>query len=359
MAPLDAIVVPTARPATQLRGAAMVARQLGCPLVALCSGPARAADLDRVLGKVRGLELVAIDLPKGYHHDAVRFSTSGIAEATVGRRTDTSLKRNLGLLLARLHGWERMVFLDDDIEVPDPADLSRAAALLGAFDTVSLAIDGYPDNSVVCHAYRITGGTQDTFVGGGALAVAPQRTQAFFPDTYNEDWFFLLDKAKLRPVAVTGKVYQQPYDPFADPWRAWSEEFGDVLAEGVFWLLDHGRRVKDADVAHWTRFLRERALFIDDVTAKVRELEPDPARTRMLAALSASRRRHSQLTAELCEAYLRAWSADRTRWQRVLDGLPTGRSTGAALHHLGLVPQRHRHRSALTVVRPGAAAVPL
>ena len=54
---------------------------------------------------------------------------------------------------------------------------------------------------MVCHAIRDTGGKQGTFVGGGALAVAVDRVDSFFPDIYNEDWFYLLrDDGRLRPV---------------------------------------------------------------------------------------------------------------------------------------------------------------
>jgi hypothetical protein len=34
---------------------------------------------------------------------------------SAGRRSDLELKRNLGLLLARLHSWGKILFLDDDI----------------------------------------------------------------------------------------------------------------------------------------------------------------------------------------------------------------------------------------------------
>jgi hypothetical protein len=348
---LDAIIVPTARPADQILTAARLAQRLGCTLVALCSGPARADAVKYYLRQWRGFELIAVDIPRRYQHEAFRFATSAEIEARRGRNTDTSLKRNLGLLLARLRGWERIIFLDDDIEVPNPADLGHAAAGLDQYDTVSLKIGGYPDNSVVCHAHREAGGNQDTFVGGGALAVAPLRTEAFFPDTYNEDWFFLLDKAKLRPVAVTGEVIQQEYDPFADPRRARSEEFGDVLAEGLFSLLDQGRRVKDANGAYWRQFIKQRALFIDDVTERVHARANPVQQSRMLRSLAAARDRNAELRPEMCESYLRAWSIDRTRWLKTLANLPAVTSTEAALRHFGL--DGH-----LVVPRPSVVTVP-
>ena len=41
-------------------------------------------------------------------------------------------------MLARLALWKRVVFLDDDITVPEAADLERAAALLGDYAGLGL-----------------------------------------------------------------------------------------------------------------------------------------------------------------------------------------------------------------------------
>src|SRR5262249_35082843 len=140
--------------------------------------------------------------------------------------SDTSDKRNLGLLLARAIGWDRIAFFDDDIMIPNPEDLQDAARLLDYYAAVSLAVGGYPDNSVVCLAHRATGGFQETFIGGAALVVGRELMLSFFPKIYNEDWFFLLDDNQLKSVAVTGSAFQTPYDPYIHDWRARSEEFG-------------------------------------------------------------------------------------------------------------------------------------
>ena len=50
-----------------------------------------------------------------------------------------------------------------------------------------MRVSNFPDNSAVCHAHRGTGGLQDVFVTGAALAVDCQENIGFFPDIYNED----------------------------------------------------------------------------------------------------------------------------------------------------------------------------
>jgi glycosyltransferase involved in cell wall biosynthesis len=312
---VDAIIVPTVRNVATLKPAIELAGKLGATLVALCSKWSSASEVvAQVKGK--GVKLVAIDvdgLPDGV---IPTFRTGEILTRTrFERRTDTSLKRNLGLLLARLIGWERVVFLDDDIRVPEPIDLRDAVGLTDRYAGVGLAIGGMPDNSVVCHAYREAGGTQDMFIGGGALAIGPQSMTSFFPNIYNEDWFFLLDDDGLRPTAIAGTAVQGVYDPFREE-RARMEELGDSLAEGLFWLLDHGKSLREATFGHWQRFLRERAGFITDVIGMVEHMHGDAEqRHRMLLSLKAARGRCQYIDPDLCVRYVDAWRADRVTWR--------------------------------------------
>lgn len=348
---VDAIVVPTARPVGQLREAARLAKRLDCIFVGLCSKLASAEETIALASAMK-IKVMAIDIPEKFAGPLPRFDTTDMLSGhEFERTTDTSLKRNLGLVLARTAGWHHIVFLDDDILVNKSDDLRYAAGLLPRHDSVALHNAGFPDNSVVCHAYRAVGGSQETFVGGGALAVSATRTTSFFPNVYNEDWLFLLGDVGLRPTAVTGKVTQKMYDPFADGRRAESEEFGDVLAEGVYSLLDDGRRVCDADIDFWTNFLEKRRRLIDEVKSRVRFLDEEfNVRVRIIASLDAAQARRALITPKICETYLGAWRADGRRWKRYLDALPT-QPVEKTLIDLGLAHRTkyHRLRSAVPV----------
>jgi hypothetical protein len=339
---LDAVVVPTVRPAESLRAAAALATALGCPLVVFCSGGTRAEDVVTTLAGGTGPRLLAIDVPNVDDHPLLGFTTSSIHRAQTDGRVDTGPKRNLGLLLARVTGWEHILFLDDDVTVEKARDVRQAARLLDRYDSVGLSVGGFPDNSVVCHAHRIGDGWQDTFVGGGALAVKVPAALSFFPEVYNEDWFFLLAffllRSRRRPVAVTGRAVQREYDPFAHTERARYEEFGDVLAEGVFWLLDQNQAAETATEGFWSWFLGQRELFIEDVARRIRrsrELDRE-RRRRILVALDAAQQQRRMISASQCVEYLRAWTADRSRWLNVLAALPSEPDPVKAAHLLGL-----------------------
>jgi hypothetical protein len=355
---VDAIIVPTARRPAYLAGAAELAETLGCTLVTLHSGiwttaakAARRIEAD--------IDLIAIDVPESARLNLPSWATSRVLDGPVfARRSDLSAKRNLALMLGHMLNWSQLLFLDDDITQLKSADVRAASGLLGSYHAVGLQIIGFPDHSVVCHAFRQAGGKQQSFIGGGALAVDIRRSKSFFPDIYNDDWFFLLDGVRgLQPTAVTGEVVQYPYDPFRSPDRARAEELGDVLAEGIYWLLDKGRSIIDADTDHWAWFLEQRCQFITDVLKMV---EADDAlapadRVRRIDALKGSLGRLALITPELCKEYLRAWAVDRKRWLRHVGKLPAGQSREAALGALsqpGSKPLTWQHR------RPAAVRPP-
>jgi hypothetical protein len=361
-AKVDAIFVPTARPVAYLKEAAAAALSLGCPLVTLHSRKwtnafAAAAYLDPKV------DLIAIDLPDSAQLQLPELKTSELLAGTIfERRTDLSTKRNLALVLSHKLRWKRIVFLDDDIRVPDPGDLSRAASLLDAHTAVGLRVGGFSDNSMVCHAFRAGGGKQETFIGGGAMAVAMKRNRSFFPNVYNEDWFFLLDAGKrLQSVATVGQVLQYPYDPYRVD-RARAEELGDVLAEGIFWVLDQGKPASDGDLRHWRDFLEHRKQFIQQVRRMV-ATQPiiDPAeRTRMEEALTAALGRCARITPELCVDYMKALATDQERWQRHIQQIRRQpmQSREEALGSLtvrGATPLRWYTTKSAAVREPGAA----
>jgi hypothetical protein len=330
---IDAVFVPTARPPAYLTHAAALAKALNSTLVTLHSKKwtsARAA----AASVPPGVDLIAIDVPELSRLRLPQWRTSAILAATMfKRRTDLSTKRNLALTLSHMVGWSRIVFLDDDITELNPDDFRRASRLLGVYNAVGFNIGGFPDNSVVCHAYRQAGGAQQQFIGGGALAANLKRCKSFFPDIYNDDWFFLLDGDKwLQPTAITGQVKQYPYDPYRVE-RARAEELGDVLAEGLYWLLDQDRSIMEADERHWAQFLDKRRQFIENVLAMVRADDElvSAEKERMVTALKASLGRLARISPDFCAAYLRAWAADRQTWHRHLELLPTSLQRGAAL----------------------------
>jgi hypothetical protein len=334
---VDVIIVPTSRGASALDGVAHLAARLGVPLVALCSGRTVGADVVERFGRALS-EVLIVDVPDGYRHDRIptRTSASRFQAASAGRRSDLGLKRNLGLLMARLHSWGKILFIDDDIgDIVDgvPVGISveavgRVAAQLDDYQVAGFACRDYPDNSVVCHARRLAGLPQDTFVSGSALGVnCNDQPIPFFPDQYNEDWFFFSRLAARRELAHVGNVIQAPYDPYEDPMRARREEFGDLVAEGLYELfekqsgeMDYFRRLGAADVHYWDRYMAARRDGLRVVHRRL-QIAQDAGvasaecATAACRSVEAAADQLSTVTPELCAEFLAAWEADLRDWE--------------------------------------------
>lgn len=318
----DAIVVSATRRAAGLRETAEVAAKLGSLAVVLCSRSATAADFGHLAARIPNLRWLAVDLPAGYRHPLFDFATSRIEEAKAARLGDLSMKRNLGLVLAKLAGWRRLMFLDDDIAGLVPAQLRRAAAALGPLDMVGLEVRDFPDNSVVCHANRLAGAKQDTFVSGSALLVDANRVYSFFPEIYNEDWLFLSPSVRRRRVGRTGSVRQLPYDPFARPSRAVGEEFGDVFAEGLMELAHSLLPQETAGTPEfWDRFLDGRRQLIAETADGIACGDPTITALEAAIALEAAEARRASIDARALSVYLHTWHEDLAVWRSRLGDL--------------------------------------
>lgn len=333
---LDAIVVPTIRP-WSLGTAIALAGEVGCALVVLCSTPEQAAQATLECAALASDVLVSYVSPGQDSPLPLLTAEHPENDIVPSCHADIARKRNVGLLLARLCAWDAIMFLDDDIRDVTPGAVSGAAALTAHCQAAGFKIGYYPDNSVVCHAHRLAGGTQDVFPAGGALVVDAVRSDALFPPIYNDDWLFLFAAAQRRSVAVAGTLSQVPYQPFAWPGRAASEEFGDVIAEGLYRLLHEGGDVTDATRGYWRAALQRRSRLIDHIADRLLlQHEDAPMTGYALMSLAAARKRLAGITELACLSYIRAWQADLEIWRKKLTDLPALADLAGAAEYLDL-----------------------
>lgn len=351
---LDAIIVPASRPAGNLDHAVTLARALRCQLVVLCSLKARAADVHELLAGRNFDQAIVVDLPPDYGHRLLDdFATSKWADLDLRKELispngDLSTKRNLGLLLAKMLGWRRIFFMDDDIRDLAADDLYLTVSMLGPYHAVGMRAVDFPDNSVVCHGHRQTGRFQEVFISGSLLAVECTRPLAFFPAIYNEDWFFFYHNVAERKLGWSGRdATQLCYDPFADPGRAAGQEFGDVLAEGLYGLLHCGVRADQAVSDYWQLFLDSRKRFLQGVLDRSEKVELY-LRKRIASSVETAMIISGEITPEMCAQYVKLWQRDLASWEERLGELPRLQSAGAALRQLSLAPSA---RSALALAK--------
>jgi hypothetical protein len=336
---------------------------LGAFLVVLCSKQTKVPQVADRVARTPGARALIAQIPNGWKHPdfPIRTSAAEFKRASADRGSDLSAKRNIGLLLARLHGWNKVVFVDDDITSLQAVNIARLAGQLDDHQVAGMLVRDHPDNSVVCHARRLAGLWQDIFVTGAVLGVhCSDLPLSFFPDIYNEDWFFFAEEAAKRKLPRVGNAKQAPYDPFNSPARARREEFGDLLAEGLYALMDEEHpsvpfddQVKAATAAYWSRFIEARREVISEAkVALLGFLDRDGYSGQVSSALTSLVAAESQLDnirADLCVDFLAAWRDDLNDWQRFSNRVSNVSSTRLAMDFLQLTTWIHAEFGAAVV----------
>jgi hypothetical protein len=346
---LDAIVVPAARPAFALQDVISLSAALSVPLVILCSRQAQVRQVARRVEKTLGAQAIVVEVPEDYRPpcDTPLTSSGDFQAASANRSSDLSTKRNIGLLLGRMCGWSKILFVDDDIRGFSPRDVRRLAGYLDRHPVASMVSRYFPDNSVVCHARRLAGFKQDVFVSGATLGVNLQHPdQSFFADVYNEDWFFFARHAAERSLMKIGEVSQLEYRPFADPQRAAREEFGDLLAEGLYAAFERrsGSSFEQqlaiaTRTSYWEDFKGIRLKTIAETTEALRRAQlwiSEADRGSAKESLRIAQERAESISPDLCADFIVNWQEDERRWQKMLTHFPQVRRERDALAELQL-----------------------
>ncbi|NMO50815.1 hypothetical protein HH310_06365 [Actinoplanes sp. TBRC 11911] len=316
--PLDAIIIPASRKAHRLGPLIDLASLCDTPLVLLASHDCdinEAATL--VASRPGSARVVLVDVPTEIDQPALRLATSDkrVRAFSGDRDSNLSLKRNIGLLLARHRGWQKIMFLDDDITDITPDDVNRVAYYLDTNLFAGFKTLQFPDNSVVCHANRLAGRPQGIFVSGGALGVntAGDRALDVFPDVYNEDWFAFAGEVQRHGVAHVGNIGQLEFNPFKDPARATFEEFGDLLAEGLYALFTDVGGLHRATENYWARFIEDRAKLIEGIQLDLAGHETHEKVQATESLKEAWKQLHTIQPAD-CVEFLGVWEQDRQQF---------------------------------------------
>ena len=346
---LDAIIVPTIRSPEHLVSAVEPARSSRCILVVLYTHDFPKG-LSAVLGRLKHDKVTVIALRYGAPHHLLDLAADLPQSHVAASALDISRKRNVGLLIGRACGWRRMLFLDDDIRKLSAMKLGSAVLLLNTYPVVGLQVAKYPDASVVGHANRLIGHKQLLFISGGSLLVDPQRLQGFFPPTYHEDWLCIINHLRLGEVAIGGKVGQLAYQPFTTPLRARHEEFGEILASGLLWLMRINNEgateplsVDEAVYWHkatkesfWVEVLEQRTILLDNIIQRLELTYQRDSEGSPLKAVEAARLRLNELSPGEFVSFMERWLANLSALRIKYANIPSSDSVEKAVVELGL-----------------------
>ena len=264
--PFGAILVPTNRRVDSLSFCLGSASETRIPLIVLCSKrvnkdeapwpPSRAVDLDVYAVDLTPLHPAAP--PEGI--SLLTSTDEKLLAVTSGQTRDLSTKRNLGLLIAKMLGWERPKFLDDDIYGISKAEVDAPAAGLVHHNVSVLIPDEFPDNSVAATPTAWAAENRASSPAQASMGLRCDRDDlAFFPNIYNEDWFFFADEAANRQIIQVGYLAAEGVLAVCGSERAVKEEFGDLRwPRACTGVLKRGWEIPSVDAAFWDKFIESR-----------------------------------------------------------------------------------------------------
>ena len=362
---LAAVVVTVSRPGVG-RGLALAARLAeakGSHLVVLRSGDAVGEPFPEVLVPHSVRRTVVLDLPPGSESVLPSWQSDEQTVATLHRDSDHGFKRNVGLLLGRMCGWDTLLFLGENVRTSPASDLARRRTPVepdpvSRMDDVLADFATYPhlhaagwfqrdfdDESVIGHACRMLGRPRETFVSGEALLVRCGGPLPFFPAAYNDHWLFFLHlmlggwhTCPSSAVKYVGTIHQDAYYPFTAP-RARSEELGDLLTGGLFALLGAPREelvVSASSPSFWDEAIDGRRRLITDLLS---ELYAQGRLSGVMADAEAALRAAFSLytggvedPAESLANFWMSLQSDMTTWSRLVASVtPTSESDRLSL----------------------------
>ncbi len=294
---MDAIFVTTRRRPVHLYRLLLELQSATIPLVILAT---ERSDVPASVERLKHPPLLVFEYDEGPDRaPSVLPLPSSVQAVSSHAGWDLPRKRNYALWFARTHGLTKVLLIDDDIRGVSPAILDAGARALDQVIVAGPYVEAFPDLSVVGHAMRHTGEAVQTFLSGSCLFVRAPSARAFFPEIYNEDWLFLLPFVSARSAANVGQVRQIAYDPFK-PGVARFQEFGEVIADGLYCLLCHGRFAERLDEATWQTILSLRR-------KRLRRLIGGSRRPEQRGALEAAFAVVTRVRPRQCTQFVEGW----------------------------------------------------
>ncbi len=174
------------------------------------------------------------------------------------------IARNYALDYAINYGYDKILFIDDDISGIEVGLIVNGFKKLTKDTFVSCNIKGLEDNSIVGHIASKVGILDNgpKMLSGGFLFLTPNSILHKFYNIYNEDWILqLLEKEKKRIIIEYSVTHNVDKDIQWTLEQALFQELGELIVEG---LLENSNAFY-LNYTFWDEILENRIKFIEEI----------------------------------------------------------------------------------------------
>lgn len=184
------------------------------------------------------------------------------------------IARNFALDHSISLGYEKVLFIDDDISDIDNRKIEEGFSTLNEDSFVSCILKGVEDNSIIGHIAKHVGliDDGDKMLSGGFLFFSPASISKRFYNIYNEDWIIqLLEKHKKQiMLQYTVRHNVDQHANFSLD-KALFQELGELIVEG---LLENEYAIS-MDYQFWDVIIEKRIKFIQEIMDEAIKLNYD------------------------------------------------------------------------------------
>lgn len=172
--------------------------------------------------------------------------------------------RNFGLIYSKYQKFDRVLFMDDDINVPNLDIIHSTLQNLDRYKLCGVEITGLVDDSIAGHIATGLDVHNIRTLSGGFMAFRPNESDNYFLNCYNEDWIWIFMESQQHEEYMEGAVLQE----LSDPMRNWEnkiqfQEFGEIALDGLIEIREnHDKEETLQDIHFWEKILAERQMYI-------------------------------------------------------------------------------------------------
>jgi len=180
--------------------------------------------------------------------------------------------RNFALLYSKSICANKVLFMDDDIQVPNLKLIDDLFQSIKDFQFVGANITGLVDDSALGHIATDLGIFNERMLSGGFMVFNPNIIDQYFLNNYNEDWIWLFLQIKGKEHLQTGEVAQELSNPLANYQnKIIFQEHGEIALDGIIELFKEGSYDSLVELSFWKRMLAEREEYLNLLSERAKE----------------------------------------------------------------------------------------
>lgn len=226
---------------------------------------------------------------------------------------DLPIKRSYALIHARENGFKKVLFVDDDMRMIKKDQVQKVNLLLNNYSIVGSFIEEFLDTSLLGHLEKLAGEVIYPFLSGSYLYLRPFKIKSFFPNIYNEDWLFMIPYVINKTICSFGRVIQLSKNLFNNCEEIVLQEFGDIVAEGLYKLIEVNDYESRYDLMYWENVIKERKIVFESLKEKIKEKYYIPL-------INIAIKTNKSIKAKDCLDFILDWEDDNIKWNKHLGG---------------------------------------